>query len=514
MLRRIAVAVALALIGASNASAQAGDLEKKLRATDPRPGQRWVDGRPEIGVKEVRVHEGGKEIQAWVVPPGGEMSIKIGGENRILVQARPQMESRTSPELSYAVVWTLDGGPEQRKKLKTVAHRTALFEGGIDGVPGVMDDFVIDVPTQGSHTVVLRVPADAASGVVLRFRYEEPKPSGKSYGSTTGPDSHRETWWMGTVSWLTFGYDDNVWRFSDDDSHAYEEHKRNDPQDKFDHMDSVADFYVDSELDVHIITPENPLGRFYLGGTIENRWYIQNHHLSSDTFGAYLKHSILPNLNYKVWGRWGPDRFYRNLNPQEIPGFQRAHAHYDRYEIGGRLWFRWFKGFSTALGYEWALNDWNGSFNARDVKSNSLKLELQATPAKWITVGLDLEGEVGRALATGDERDGSYRQFSPELDVDLTLGRVLVGGSYHLDWRFYTTDHSRAQDPNYADREQMTHEFGVYIGYRLGESSKLTLKYTRTARTVDLPGRSGSYAEGLREYKANSLEVTLLFLWP
>ncbi len=514
MARRFACAVALAALTAAVASAQAADIEKKLRSTDPRPGQRWVDGKPEIGVKEVRVHEGGREIQAWVVPPGGDMSIRISGENRILVQARPQIESRTSPELSYAIAWVLDGAPEQRKKLRTLPHKTALFEGGIDGVPGVMDDFVIDIPTQGSHTLVLKVPADARAGVVLRFRYEEAKPAGKSYGSTTGPNSHKETWWMGTVSYLTFGYDDNVWRFSGEDSHQYEEHKRNDPHDKYDHMDSVADFYIDSDLDVFIITPENPLGRFYIGGILDERWYIQNHHKSTDTFGAYFKHAILPTLNYKIFGNWAPNRFYRNLDPQEVPGFQRAHAHYDRYEIGGRIWGRLAKGLSATVGYTWEMVDWNGSFNERDTKSHIGEIGVRVKAAKWLSFELGLEGKVARALATGTERDSSHRQLAPRLGVDLQLGRVLLGGGYKFEWREYTTDNSRSSDPAHADREDKKHEFSVYVGYKLGESSKLTLEYTRTRRTVDLPSGSGSLDEGNLEYTANTLEITLLFLWP
>lgn len=514
MTRLLPLAALIALVSAAAASAQAGGLEDRLRATDPRPGQRWAEARPEIGVREVRVHEGGRELRGYFVPPGGDCTLKIGGQNRLLVQIRPQMADRTAPEYHYAIHWTVDGGAEQKKRFRTTAHRTALFEGGIDGVPGVADALVIDLPQDGSHVVVIRVPAGAKAGVVLRLRYEEPKPSGKSYGSTTGPDSHRDTFWMATRSLLTFGYTDNAFQLSDVESHQWEEQNDNHPRDKFDRMASVGDFFLDSSLDAQIITPVTPVGRFFVGGTIDERWYIENKRLNSDTFGAYVRHQVVSGVDYKVFGSWQVDRFHRNLDPPEIPGQQQGHAHYDAYEIGGKAWVRWGKPLTTGVTYAWELQDWNTKFNERDSSSHRVALDVALRPAKWLTLELDLDAKWLRCLASRGETDRSWREISPRIAADVRVKRVLLGGSYRYAWRRYTTDNSRSEDVYYADRTDQRHRFRLYLGYVIGTDTEVKLAWERERRTVDLPGRSGSAAEGRFRRSSNSLELSLLFLWP
>ncbi|MEK7465850.1 MAG: hypothetical protein AAB074_00425 [Planctomycetota bacterium] len=526
MIRRCRFVLPLALLAAAFAQAETPLPEPAPKEGDPRPGQRWVDARPEIGLREIRVLEGGRELKAWILPPGEEIKFLISGENRLLVQARLQMESRTSPEASYSIGWTVDGGAEQRKEFRTKPHKTATFESGMEGVPGIPGagvpgikrEAVVEIPTDGSHAVIFRLPEGATASVVVRVRYEQPERAGKSYGSTIGPKSHKETWWMGTVSRLTIGYDDNVFRFSDEDSHQWEELDGNDAQDKYDRVTSVGDVYIDSDLDAHIISPEFALGRFYVGGTLKNRWYLGNHHKTRDEYGLFFRHLISNSLSYKVFGTWGPDKYYRDLNPSQSPGPSRAHAHHDDYEIGGLVRMKWAPQITTGLKYTWELRDWNTNFNEKDAKIHHLDFDLVVSPAKWISFELDLDGSIAHALAGGGERDASYRQFSPKLAVDFRVKRLLFGASYGFDSRVYTTDNSRQVDPAHAHRRDKRHTFGIYAGYQLGESSEITLAYSRTKRTVQLPGRESSTDpsdfDDDFEYTSNSLELTLLFKWP
>jgi hypothetical protein len=526
MTRRARFAFAISVVAASLAGAQTPPPDKPRDETDPRPGQKWVDARPEMGLREIKILEGGRELKGWIVPPGGEMKFIIGGENRFLVQARLRMESRTSPEAAYSLSWTVDGGPETRRDFKATPHRTSKFETGMEGVPGVRNEgvpgikgeAVIDIPSEGTHKVSIKVPADATTPVVLRVRFEEPVRPGKAYGSTVGPSSHKDTWWMGTVSRLTIGYDDNIFRFSDDDTHQHEEHKTNDPQDKYDHVDSVADFYVDSDLDAHIISPEFELGRFYIGGRLKDRFYLANHNKTYHEYGLFFRHLINNSISYKVFGNWGPAKYYRDLNPSQEPGPARAHAHHDDYELGGAVRVKWLKQLETGLKYTWELRDWNGSFNEKDAKIHHLDLDVVVRPAKWISFELDLDGAIAHALARSGERDASYREFSPRLGVDFRVKRVMFGASYRFEIRDYTTDNSRSLDPTHADRTDKRHRFAIYAGYQLGESSEITLTYARTKRTVNLPGHQSSTdpsdLDDDFEYTANSLELTLLFKWP
>ena len=532
MPRRNRFLVALAALAGSVGSAETPATEKPPRETDPRPGQHWKDANPEAGLREIQVLEGGREIRAWVLPPGGQLKILIGGENRLLMQARLQMESRTSPETPFAVLWTVDGGAEEKRDFRTKPHKSASFETGIgavpgikgDGVPGSKREAVVEIPTEGSHVVVFRLPAEATSPVVVRIRYEEPLRSGEGRFTTIGPKAQRDSWGMGSVSRLTIGYDDNVFLFSDADLHQFEEHKSNDPQDKYDRVASVGDFYVDSDLDVHIISPQVDLGRFYIGGTLKDRLYLANHRKSYHEYSLYFRHLISNSISWKVFGGWGPGKYYRDLNSSQDPGPQRSHAHHDDYEVGGLVRVKWAPQLKTGLKYTWRLRDWNGSFNEKDAKIHALDLDVIVSLAKFLEFELDLDGEIAESLASGGEEDASYRQFSPRLAVDVLIKRfsksrsVRCGASYRFEYREYTTGHSRGRDPTHADRVDHRHRFEVYAAVQLGESTEIMLAYKRTKRTVNLPGRDSSTDPSDRdddfEYTSNALELTLIFKFP
>ncbi|MCE9582405.1 MAG: hypothetical protein K8T20_07920 [Planctomycetes bacterium] len=507
--------LALLTLASLMASAQDPAPAKPKASHDPRPGMRWIEQVPEAGVAPVKLLIAGKESSVFELEPGGELRVAVPGENRLLVRVRREFESRTAPKARYSFTWKLDDAPEKKVSFHSIPHRTAEFPGKAGSVPGVSDSFIVEVPAQGLHEVVLRLPKDHKAALVFQFSVEQARRvPGADNGALNSPSAHKKTWWMGTTSRLRIGYDDNVFHFSHNDESGYHKHHDDSPTDKYDRMASIDDFYFDSEFDLHIISPQGPIGRVTIGGQVNDRLYFQNHRKNVDEYIGYVQHTILDSLHYKIFGSFTPDRFIRNYDIPDVPGLQRAHAYYDDYTLGARVWTRPVKGLSAAFTYTWELEDWNGSFNERDSKANHFDLGLHFTPWPWVTANFGYEFTMSRALATGDERDATYREHAPRVGLDFKVKRLLFGASYRYGYRSYTTDNPVAVDPPHAGRRDSRHEMKVYVGYMLGESSSLVAQYTRTARRTSLPGGAGSFSEQSFNYEANTLEITFELKWP
>ncbi|NUN48990.1 MAG: hypothetical protein HUU15_09205 [Candidatus Brocadiae bacterium] len=483
----------------------------------PRPGMKWVEAMPEEGRAPVTLVSGGSEKTYWEVAPGGKLAVPVGGPNqRLLVQVRRMFGSRTDAPSEYSFLWSLDGGEAVKAGFKSKPHASAVWKGRPDVIPGTQDALVIDVPMDGRHVVTVAWGEKRERGLAFRFLVEIPRPPEEALKAAR--ENHDDHWWMSVTSRLTFGYDDNIWNFSDDDVHATEERNTNHPNDKYDKVGAVDDGYMSSFLDARILSPLTTLGRFTIGGRMENRLYLVNTRKNRDELGVFLRHSPVERLEYGVSFDWTPDIYYRHIDSVDIPGSTRQHAHYDRYEIGGRLRYRWARGLSTTGRYTWELRDWNSKFNEKDTFRHHWEAGVDWAPAKWLKLEFDLEYVHARSRATGEDPDLSFQEISPRLEAVLKFGRIEVGGGYRFASRTYTTKNERSQDPVHAGRRDRRHEWTAMVKLITGESSYLMLEIMRRKVTTRLPGRdsaadSADFDDNF-EHDGSRIEFTWEFKFP
>lgn len=477
----------------------------------PRPGQKWSDQAPLNHDAPAKLHLNGKEREVFTLKPGAEMKVSVPGEDRLLVRVRRDFAEKTDAAADYAVTWKLADGPEQAFRGTSQPSKSGLYLGKPDAVPGTEDIFEIANPGEGAAVVTFRLPADAKAAVTLRFQVEFPA---QLPGSSGSPDAHKDTWWMGTVTRIRFGYDDNVWRFSHKDLKRYKDHHDDDPYDRFDKMASIDDMYFDSFFDLHIISPEGPLGRLWIGGSVDDRFYLQNHEKNVDEYEAYIRHFPIPKLDYRIFATFSPDHFWRNYDPQDDPSPSRAHAHYDDYTAGVSIHSPIVRHLSLAFTYTWELRDWNSKFNEKDSKRNIFKLEANWRVTPWLELTGGYELTLARSLATGLEHDASFVQHEGWLAADFRVKFVLFGASYKVAYRDHTTDHDATEDPSNSGRHDWNHEFRLYVGVKPGQPSELVFEYIRRVRRSSVGSGVTTRDDDSFSYDSNAVQLTFQFLWP
>jgi hypothetical protein len=508
-----AVSLATVLLAASVSPAQDAGSEKARLA--PRPGMEWQDQAPAKGAAPLKLAVRGAETSVYRLGPGERLDVPVPGPNaRLLIHSRRLFSAVSDPPAAYSFAWQRDAHPPREARFRSAPQADATLQGD-PAIPGTRDPLVIDVPEDGAHLVRISVPEDAPAALTFRFYVEVPKPPSEArrLGRV-----HTDHWWMKTWTRLRIAYDDNLFRFDDEDVHAFEEENTNHPYDKYDKIDSVDDWVTVSELELVLVSPRTSLGRFTIGGEYTEWFHANNHVKNTREYDLYVRHRPGAGFGYEVFGSWRPDVFVRNFDSPDTAGSSLSHAHYDRYELSARAWARLAKPLRATFEYEWELDDYNSKFNERDLKADSFEVGLRWRPAAWVSLDLEYRWTHARALAKGDEPDRSYRQSSPGIELEFTAGKLFFGGSYRYAERVYTTTNDSAVDPLHAGRRDRTHEWTAGVGYRLSEKTTVRLEYTRTKRTSRVNGLQSSTdpadVDDEFEYDANRYEFSYEFEFP
>ena len=161
-------------------------------------------------------------------------------------------------------------------------------------------------------------------------------------------------------------------------------------------------------------------------------------------------------------------------------------ARYMEHEVEPYYTHRLSEMFDLRGSAGYRLKDFNPDFDFRDLSGYFVTVGPMVNLGNGFTAFFRYEFsdmQSGAKLSIPNQwtdPDTSYRQHELLIGgaVDLLKNALELSLKYRIAFREYTTNHSGAEDPDHADRDDMRHKLSFKARYKLSKSWSVRLEYT------------------------------------